>query len=138
MNLIRYCIVNTDTNLVENIVDYETEQSGVPPGFPDNYLCVQSNTGEIGATYKDGVIVNPLPPAPTPDQLLENCKAQASSLLYATDWTQIPDVASPDLTPHLLNMQEFNAYRNAVRKLAVNPVVDPIFPDKPVAQWSSS
>ena len=33
MNLIRHCIINTTTNLVENIVEYEEIKSGVPLGF---------------------------------------------------------------------------------------------------------
>lgn len=69
---------------------------------------------------------------------LDNCKAQASALLYATDWTTIPDVANPANTPYLMNQADFIAYRNAVRQLAVNPVANPVFPDKPTEQWSQS
>lgn len=66
------------------------------------------------------------------------CKQQASDLLYATDWTTIPDVANPANTPYLMNQADFIAYRNTVRQLAVNPVVNPVFPDKPTEQWSQS
>lgn len=66
------------------------------------------------------------------------CKQQASALLYATDWTTIPDVANPANTPYLMNQADFIAYRNTVRQLAVNPVVDPVFPDKPTEQWSQA
>jgi hypothetical protein len=66
------------------------------------------------------------------------CKQQASELLYATDWTTIPDVASPTNTPYLMNQADFIAYRNTVRQLAVNPVVNPVFPTKPTEQWSQS
>lgn len=64
------------------------------------------------------------------------CKQQASQLLYATDWTTIPDVANPANNPYLMNQADFIAYRNAVRQLAVNPVANPVFPDKPTEQWS--
>jgi hypothetical protein len=66
-----------------------------------------------------------------------SCKQQASELLYATDWTTIPDVADPVNNPYLMNQADFIAYRNQVRQLAVNPVVNPVFPTKPTEQWSS-
>lgn len=66
------------------------------------------------------------------------CKQQASALLYATDWTTIPDVANPQNTPYLMNQADFIAYRNQVRQLAVNPVANPVFPTKPTEQWSQA
>lgn len=66
------------------------------------------------------------------------CKKQASALLYETDWTTIPDVANPANNPYLMNQADFIAYRNTVRQLAVNPVANPVFPDKPTEQWSQS
>lgn len=69
---------------------------------------------------------------------LDACKKQASELLYATDWTTIPDVANPANTPYLMNQADFIAYRNQVRQLAVNPVVNPVFPTKPTEQWSQA
>lgn len=66
------------------------------------------------------------------------CKQQASALLYKTDWTTIADVADPTKSnPYLMNQAEFVAYRSQVRALAVNPVIDPVFPTMPTAQWSS-
>lgn len=74
----------------------------------------------------------------TAQEPLMSCKQQASGLLYATDWTTIPDVANPAVSnPYLLNASEFAAYRSQVRALAVNPVVNPVFPPVPTAQWSS-
>lgn len=67
---------------------------------------------------------------------LDNCKAQASSLLYATDWTTIPDVANPENNPYLTNQAEFIAWRSQIRQLAVNPVADPVFPTQPTPIWS--
>lgn len=66
---------------------------------------------------------------------LANCKKQASALLYETDWTTIPDVADPANSPYLTNQAEFIAWRSQIRALAINPVVDPIFPPKPVEVW---
>lgn len=66
---------------------------------------------------------------------LQNCKKEASKLLYETDWTTIPDVADPANSPYLTNQAEFIAWRNEIRKLAVNPVADPVFPPKPNEVW---
>ena len=69
---------------------------------------------------------------------LNACSSKASQLLYETDWTTIADVADPTKSqPYLLNQAEFTTYRSAVRQLAVYPVADPVWPTKPVAQWSS-
>lgn len=65
----------------------------------------------------------------------QDCKKQASALLYETDWTTIPDVADPSNSPYLTNQAEFIAWRSQVRALAVNPVVDPVFPPKPTEIW---
>jgi len=65
----------------------------------------------------------------------ENCKKQASKLLYETDWTTIPDVADPANSPYLTNQAAFIAWRSQIRALAVNPVVSPVFPPKPDEVW---
>lgn len=66
------------------------------------------------------------------------CKNQASELLYATDWTTIPDVANPsDSTPYLTNQREFMTWRSEIRQLAVNPVVAPVWPTQPTPQWGN-
>ena len=68
----------------------------------------------------------------------DKCKKQASVLLYETDWATIPDVADPTKSnPYLTNSAAFVTYRSAVRKLAVTPVVNPVFPVAPNAQWSA-
>ena len=59
---IRHCIIDTTTNLVVNIVDYETEQSGVPNRLEDTLLVIPSVDGQINGIYANGVITNP--PAP--------------------------------------------------------------------------
>lgn len=66
------------------------------------------------------------------------CKQQASQLLYATDWTTIPDVANPsDSNPYLINQREFMTWRSEIRQLAVNPVADPVWPTQPTPQWGN-
>lgn len=56
--MIRHCIIDTKTNLVVNIIDYETEQTGIPAGLEEYLLCVKSDTGQIGGTYANDVITN--------------------------------------------------------------------------------
>lgn len=66
-----------------------------------------------------------------------NCKTKASALLYATDWTTIPDVANTENNPYLTNQPQFIVWRNQIRELAVNPVENPTWPTQPQAIWSS-
>lgn len=73
----------------------------------------------------------------TQDTFAKNaCKNKASELLYATDWTTIPDIADSANSPYLTNQSAFIAYRNALRKLAVNPVTNPVWPTLPTASWA--
>jgi hypothetical protein len=62
--MIRHCIINTNTNVVVNIIDYETEQTGIPTGLAEHLLCIKSDKGEIGGTYENGVITNLSKPEP--------------------------------------------------------------------------
>jgi len=73
---------------------------------------------------------------PTDDDLKQECKDKAKSLLASTDWTEIPSVLKVSNSPYLANPEDFIAYRNALRELAVNPVVDPTWPNKPSEQWN--
>lgn len=64
------------------------------------------------------------------------CKQKASELLYATDWTTIPDVANSLNSPYLTNQAEFITWRSQIRQLAVNPVADPTWSTEPTPVWS--
>lgn len=76
----------------------------------------------------------PKPPEPP---TAEQNKQTALSLLASTDYTEIPSVSDPSSTPHLLNKNEFIAYRDQVRIFAVYPVAGDItWPIKPVEVWS--
>jgi hypothetical protein len=132
----RYAII--DLTAVINIIDYDTAPSNPPPGFESPIIAVQSDTAQIGWTYVDGIFIAPPVPAPTPEELIAQCKATAQGILSATDWTSIADVGDPTkANPYLVNQTAFIAYRSTVRNLAVNPVVDPVFPTAPTEQWSS-
>lgn len=72
------------------------------------------------------------------DEPLTACKAQASLLLSETDWTTIPDVANPsDSNPYLINQREFMTWRSEIRKYAVNPVANPVWPTQPTPEWGN-
>ena len=67
-----------------------------------------------------------------------DCSAQAKTILQTTDWTSIADVGDPTKSnPYLVNQAAFISYRSTVRNLAVNPVVDPVFPTAPTEEWSN-
>ena len=131
----RYAII--DGINVINAIDYDEQPSNPPPGFESPVIAVQSDMASPGWTYVDGQFIAPPQPAPTPEELIAQCKATASGILYNTDWTSIPDIALPENNPRLLNQQEFIAYRNIIRGYAVNPVTDPVWPTQPTEQWSS-
>lgn len=79
-------------------------------------------------------------PSPPPPPTAEENKATAMALLSETDWTALPDVADPlKSNPYLGNANEFNDYRNAVRRIAINPIAGEItFPTMPNEQWIST
>lgn len=76
------------------------------------------------------------PPPPPPPTAEEN-KHTAMNLLAQTDWTALSDVADPlKSNPYLSNANEFNAYRNAVRQIAIAPFEgELVWPTKPVEVW---
>jgi hypothetical protein len=63
-------------------------------------------------------------------------KTKATNILSETDWTTIPDVANPEKSnPYLTNVDEFVAYRNIIRNIAINPTFDAVFPPMPQESW---
>jgi hypothetical protein len=124
---------------VINVIQYEEQPSNPPPGFESPIIAVQSDTASIGWTYVDGQFINPyVPPAPTPEELIAQCKQTAQGILSNTDWTSIADVGDPTKSnPYLVNQAAFISYRSTVRNYAVNPVTDPVFPTAPTEEWSS-
>lgn len=72
------------------------------------------------------------------DARVNNVKNRATQILTNTDWTAIPDVADPEKSnPYLVNQNEFSAYRNVIRGIAINPTLNAVFPQKPDEVWSS-
>ena len=132
----RYAII--DGINVINVIDYDTPPSNPPPGFEVPIIAVQNDTASPGWTYVNGQFVAPPVPAPTPEELIAQCKTHAVAMLQATDWTSIADVGNPQLSnPYLVNQGAFISYRSQIRNLAVNPVENPVWPTPPTEQWSS-
>ena len=80
-NLIRHAILKN--NVVVNVIEYETIQTGCPEGLED-VIAIASDDGNIGWVYADGVFTNPNPPVivdipailpPTPDELMAQLNA---------------------------------------------------------------
>jgi hypothetical protein len=59
------------------------------------------------------------------------CKAEAKQRLVDTDWSQQADVRS-----QISNAAAFDIYRASVRELYLNPVAEPVWPERPEAQWA--
>jgi hypothetical protein len=63
-------------------------------------------------------------------------KATASGLLSATDWTTIADIGLPTANPRLSNQDQFIAYRQLIRQIAVYPPAGEIvWPTPPTEVW---
>jgi len=69
MSLIRHAIIDTTTNKIINIIDYEETQTGVPPGLESHLLCIANDTYQIGGTLVNNVYT---PPQPYPSWTLVN------------------------------------------------------------------
>lgn len=63
MSLIKHCIVDTNTNKVVNVIEYETIQTGTMPGFESetHLMCVASDVGGIDWDYVNGSFVDNRP-----------------------------------------------------------------------------
>ena len=124
--------------LTNNVV---TDQAQVDPFniFAPEYaegFIEAADEVTFGWTYEDGQFSPP--PGPTPQDLLAQCKAKAGELLSATDWVENPSVSNASSSVYLTNKVDFLTYRDAVRVLAVFPVEDPVWPEKPEEKWGSS
>lgn len=58
----RYAIINTNTNIVENVVEYDNIPINPPPGFENNYIAIDSDIANPGWEYKNNQFIDPTPP----------------------------------------------------------------------------
>ena len=49
-------------NLVENVIEYESQPTTPPPGFADGYIAVQADRVSPGWLYENGAFVDTTPP----------------------------------------------------------------------------
>lgn len=80
-NLIRHVILKD--NVVVNVIEYETLQTGCPEGLED-VIALASDEGQIGWTYANNTFIDPNPPVivdipallpPTPEELMAQLNA---------------------------------------------------------------
>ena len=124
-------------------------------GTPPNVHALQWDNGSGWIEFNDGspnedIDVLPLwaanaeaawteanTPKPPEPPTAEANKQTAMGLLSATDWVNQPDVRNTAVSPHLVNGQEFDAYRLQVRQIAVYPVAgDLTWPTLPTEVWA--
>ena len=139
-------------SLPEYISDELSFELGYGPfvfnGYPPEYDAEWQNIEEITPVLKDGKYqqsykitekYTPEEKKAIQDQTARDSnKQQAESLLQQTDWTENQSVRNTAKTPHLVNGDEFDDYRVALRVIAVNPPVTvDVWPVKPDEQWST-
>ena len=99
----------------------------------ENYanLLEGQSSGKVITADADGNPVLTDPKPLTNDELKAQCKDEAKLRLAETDFSELPSVRSS-----ITNGDAFDAYRAAVRELAINPVTNPTFPDRVSAVWA--
>jgi hypothetical protein len=60
----------------------------------------------------------------------------AVGILNSTDWTTIADIGLPEANPRLSNQDQFIAYRQVIRQIAVYPTAGQVtWPTPPTEVW---
>jgi len=59
-----------------------------------------------------------------------NCKSKAQILLNESDFADLYSVRNK-----LENIEEWDTYRAIIREIRINPIENPVFPDKPQTIW---
>lgn len=105
---------------------------------PEYYWVECPDDTVSGMYYNNGIFVLPVPPTPVPvPPTADENKQLAVTKLKNSDWVELPSVSATTSKPYLTNVNEFIAYRDALRAIAVNPVAGDItWPVKPVELWS--
>lgn len=63
-------------------------------------------------------------------QPLQDCKNKAQILLNESDFADLYSVRNK-----LENINEWDTYRAIIRELRINPIENPVFPNKPQTIW---
>jgi hypothetical protein len=82
--MIRTCIVDINTSKVINVIEYEDEIEGTPPGMGERFLAVASDTAQMGWGYVNGQFQTP---ALSSSILWDSYKQSAQNALEKSDIT---------------------------------------------------
>lgn len=91
------------------------------------YPQVISISGDVAYDVNNQIVQYDLQNVITQAQK-DDCKAQAKTLLSASDWSALPDV-------QITNKADFDNYRAILRGYVISPVVNPTFPTEPSPIW---
>ena len=73
------------------------------------------------------------------ERISEGNAGKARNELLLTDWVENSSVRDTAVTPHLTNASDFDAYRLALRSIAVTkPSTVDVWPVAPQATWSTN
>ena len=104
---------------IEFVDNSENQQITELPAWA---LCAQAIWEETNYAVNN-------PPPPTDAELVNLVKLQAEQELKDSDWAVLPDVP-------LTNKSDWESYRAALRSIAINPTINPVWPTKPANIWS--
>lgn len=109
---------------------YDWITQGITEGTPEKTGNLWYQVWTIYSLTPEQISVNEVKAA-------QSNKAEAESLLQATDWTATVDINNPQYSnPYLGNQDAFLSYRSQVRQIAVNPpIVVTSWPTKPQEVW---
>ena len=60
MTLKRYAIINTQTNVIENVIEFDSEPNAPVPGFEDYYIAIQNDYVGTNWNYVNGELIAPI------------------------------------------------------------------------------
>lgn len=76
-----YAIVDTNTGIVANVIDYTVTPGNPPPGFASNFIAILNEGAAPGWLWNGSAFINPNPPPPpTPAQQAAKAIAQAQNV----------------------------------------------------------
>lgn len=128
-----YAVVNTSTNIVENVVVWDGESEWAPG---DGYVAVEITTDGVGIGwgYVDGVFTQPSEPALTPAEILARNQFQQASLLNQASQSMAPVLVSLQLgdatDAETTTAKAWQAYYRALQAVDLT-ALSPAWPTQP-------
>ncbi|WP_316196565.1 DUF4376 domain-containing protein [Bradyrhizobium sp. SZCCHNS3053] len=117
----RFAIVDTTTNKIVNVINYETSPTNPPPGFEAGFIAVQHDQVSTDWTWNGSDVVAPVPSVATltKDQL----KAWAASVRYLRE---TGGFTSPTFGPLLSDRDTRALIAQAIQSIDLGIVEQPI------------